>query len=83
MPPCEWLLLGLVGAILAAAAAFALRQSSSESEVIVGAWEYFVRDATHTRREAQLEDATASALQGVITNSFWAPGRREPLPGGR
>jgi len=67
--------------MLAAAAAFTLRQSSSESEVIVGAWEYFVRDATPAGAERKLEDATASALQGVITNSFWAPGQREPSPG--
>ena len=60
----KWLLLGLVGAILAAAAAFTLRQSSSESEVIVGAWEYFVRDATPAGAKRKLEDATASALQG-------------------
>jgi hypothetical protein len=77
----KWLFLGLVAAILAAAAAFTLRQSLSEPEVIVGAWEYFVRDATPDGAERKLEDATASALQGVITNSFWAPGQREPSPG--
>jgi hypothetical protein len=76
----KWLLLGLLAAILAAAAAFTLRQSLSESEVIVGAWEYFLRDATPDGARRKLEDSTAAALQGVITNSFWAPGQREPSP---
>jgi hypothetical protein len=76
----KWLLLGLLAAILAAAAAYALRESSSESEVEIGAWEYFVRDATLDGAGPKLDDATAAGLQAVITNSFWAPGQREPSP---
>jgi hypothetical protein len=76
----KWLFLGLGAAILAAAAAFTLRQSSSEPEVIVGAWEYFVRDGAPAGAKRKLEDATAAELRGVITNSFWAPGQREPSP---
>jgi hypothetical protein len=74
----KWLLLGLLAAILAAAAAYALRQSSSKSEVEIGAWEYFVRDATPDGARLKLADATAAGLKAVITNSFWAPGQREP-----
>jgi hypothetical protein len=76
----KWLLLGLLAAILAAAAAYALREYVSESEVEIGAWEYFVRDATPDGARRKLDDATAAGLQAVITNSFWAPGQREPSP---
>jgi hypothetical protein len=76
----KWLLLGLFAAILAALAAYALRQSSSESEVEVGAWEYFVRDPTPDGAARKFDDVTAAGLKAVITNSFWAPGQREPSP---
>ena len=61
-------------------AAFALRQSSSEPEVAIGAWEYFVRDPDPAAATQKFEEATASGFKGVITNSFWAPGQREPAP---
>jgi hypothetical protein len=76
----KWLLLGLGAAILAAGAAFALRQSSAEPEVAVGAWEYFVRDPDPAAATQKFEEVTAAGLKEVITNSFWAPGQREPTP---
>lgn len=76
----KWLLLVLGAAILAAVGAYALTRASDDSEPIVGAWEYFVRDATPEGARGKLADATASGLQAVITNSFWEPGRRDPTP---
>jgi hypothetical protein len=76
----KWLLLGLSAAILAAGAAFALRQSSSEPEVAIGAWEYFVRDPDPAAATQKFEEVKAAGLKEVITNSFWAPGQREPTP---
>jgi sugar phosphate isomerase/epimerase len=76
----KWLLLGLGAAILAAAAAFALRESSSEPEVAIGAWEYFIRDPDPAAATKKFEEVTAAGLKEVITNSFWAPGQREPTP---
>jgi hypothetical protein len=76
----KWLLYGLVAAILAAVAAFTLRQSSTEPKILVGAWEYFVRDADAAGAKRKLNDATASGLRAVITNSFWEPGQSEPSP---
>jgi hypothetical protein len=76
----KWLLLGLSAAILAAGAAFALRQSSSEPEVAIGAWEYFVRDPDPAAATQKFEEVKAAGLKEVITNSFWEPGQREPTP---
>lgn len=75
----KWLLLGLCAALLAAGAAFALRQSTSEP-VVIGAWEYFVRDQDPAGAGSKLDEATAAGFQAVITNAFWAPGQREPTP---
>ena len=74
----KWLLLGLGAAILAAGAAYALQQSSSDSEVDVGAWEYFVRDPDPAAAGQKMEEVTGVGIKAVITNSFWAPGHREP-----
>jgi hypothetical protein len=74
----KWLLLGLLAAIVAVAAAFALRQSSSQPEVAIGAWEYFVRDPDPAAARQKFEEAKAAGFKEVITNSFWAPGQREP-----
>ena len=76
----KWLLLGLGAAILAAGAAFALRQSSSEPEVAIGAWEYFIRDPDPAAATTKFEEVKAAGFKEVITNSFWAPGQREPTP---
>jgi hypothetical protein len=76
----KWLLLGLCAALLAAGAAYALRQSSSESQVVIGAWEYFVRDQDPAVAASKFDEVTAPGFQAVITNAFWAPGRREPTP---
>lgn len=76
----KWLLLGLGAAILAAGTAFALRQSSSEPEVAIGAWEYFVRDPDPAAATTKFEEVKAAGFKEVITNSFWAPGQREPTP---
>ena len=76
----KWRLFGLGAAVLAALAVFGLRQGSSDPEPVVGVWEYFVRDADPAGARQKLTDATAAGLNAVITNSFWAPGQREPPP---
>jgi hypothetical protein len=76
----KWLLLGLLAALVAVAAAFALRESSSQPEVAIGAWEYFVRDPDPAAATQKFEEVTAAGFKEVITNSFWAPGQREPTP---
>jgi hypothetical protein len=76
----KWLLLGLLAALVAVAAAFALRESSSQPEVAIGAWEYFVRDPDPAAATQKFEEVNAAGFKEVITNSFWAPGQREPTP---
>ena len=70
--------LGLSAAFLAVVAVFGLRQSSPEPRPAVGVWEYFVRDADPVAAQRKLRDAQAAGFEAVITNSFWAPGQREP-----
>ncbi len=79
----KWGLLGLGAAILAAVAigCAGLRdESSAEPRFTVGAWEYVVRDPDPAAAEDKLGDATAAGFDAVITNTFWAPGQREPSP---
>jgi hypothetical protein len=78
----KWGLLGLGAAILAAVA-FAwvgLREYGDERPLTVGAWEYVVRDPDPAAAEDKMRDATAAGFDAVITNTFWAPGQREPSP---
>ncbi|HEX2288517.1 MAG TPA: hypothetical protein VHH31_07165, partial [Gaiellaceae bacterium] len=78
----KWGLLGLGAAILAAVA-FAwvgLREYWDERPLTVGVWEYVVRDPDPAAAEDKLGDATAAGFDAVITNTFWAPGQREPSP---
>jgi hypothetical protein len=77
----KWGLLGLGAAILAtvAVACAGLRESAGE-RFTVGAWEYVVRDPDPAAAEEKMGDATAAGFDAVITNTFWAPGQREPSP---
>jgi hypothetical protein len=74
----KWGLLGLVAAILAGAAFYGLDRSSAESEPVLGVWEYFIRDPDPAAAQRKMGDATAAGFRAAITNSFWAPGQREP-----
>lgn len=76
----KWGLLGLGAAILAAVAVawVGLREYWDERPLTVGVWEYVVRDPDPTAAEDKLGDATAAGFDAVITNTFWAPGQREP-----
>jgi hypothetical protein len=78
----NWGLLGLGTAILAAVAVACggLGESSAGPRVTIGVWEYVVRDPNAAAAEDKMADATAAGFEAVITNSFWAPGQREPSP---
>jgi hypothetical protein len=78
----KWGLLGLGAAILAAVAVayFGLRDDAGEPRFAVGAWEYVVRDPDPAAAKDKMRDATAAGFEAVITNTFWAPGQREPSP---
>jgi hypothetical protein len=74
----KWPLLGLGAAILAGVALYGVRQPLDEPEPVFGVWEYFVRDADPAGAQRKIGDATAAGFEAAITNSFWAPGQREP-----
>jgi hypothetical protein len=78
----KWGLLGLGAAILAtvAVAYVGLRDDANEPRFAVGAWEYVVRDPDPAAAKDKMRDATAAGFEAVITNTFWAPGQREPSP---
>jgi hypothetical protein len=78
----KWGLLGLGAAILAAVAVACagLRGASDEPGLTIGVWEYVVRDLDPAAAEEKMGDATAAGFEAVITNTFWAPGLREPSP---
>jgi hypothetical protein len=79
----KWGLLALLVAIVGVVAAVGvgLPESSEAPEgPVLGVWEYFVRDPDRAAAEAKLRDATQAGFRAVITNSFWAPGQREPSP---
>jgi hypothetical protein len=76
----KWGLLGLLAALLAAGGVmFGLRDESGD-DFDVGVWEYFIRDPDAATAERKLRDAKAAGFEAAITNSFWAPGQREPSP---
>ena len=78
----KWGLLGIVAAAIAAVAVvLGVRPSSADDDKFtVGVWEYFIRDADPAVAERKLADADAAGFEAAITNSFWAPGQREPSP---
>jgi hypothetical protein len=74
----KWGLVGVVLAILGGFSAYGFSQALSESDPVLGVWEYFVRDPDLAGAERRMADATAAGFGAVITNSFWSPGQREP-----
>lgn len=77
----KWGVLGLgAAAILAALAFVAVERLGDESSLEIGVWEYFVRDPDPNAARVKMEETTAAGFTAVITNSFWAPGQREPAP---
>jgi hypothetical protein len=78
----KWGLLGLGAAILATVgvAYVGLRDDVGEPRLTVGAWEYVIRDPDPAAAKEKMGDATAAGFEAVITNTFWAPGQREPSP---
>jgi hypothetical protein len=46
----------------------------------IGVWEYFVRDPDPAVARQKMAETTAARFDAAITNSFWAPGQREPAP---
>jgi hypothetical protein len=70
--------LGLGAALLAAVGFYVIERSFEDRKLEVGVWEYFVRDPDPAAARQKLEDATAAGFEAAITNSFWAPGQREP-----
>jgi hypothetical protein len=76
----KWGLLGLFAAILAVLAVVGFRQYEGQDEVVIGVWEYFVRDPALEGAQDKIRDAQAAGFRAVITNSFWAPGQVAPSP---
>jgi hypothetical protein len=74
----KWGLVAVVLAVLGGFSAYGLNESLSESDPVLGVWEYFVRDADPAGAQRKIADATAAGFGAVITNSFWSPGQREP-----
>jgi hypothetical protein len=75
----KWGVLAVAAALLAAAAFFGVDHFFEERTTFtVGAWEYFMRDADSGEAKRKVDDAKAAGFTAVITNSFWAPGQREP-----
>jgi hypothetical protein len=77
----KWGLLALASAIVGGGAAVGCGlPASSQDEPVLGVWEYFVRDPDPATAETKMKDTTAAGFRAAITNSFWAPGQREPSP---
>jgi hypothetical protein len=76
----KWGFLGLVVALLAAVAFVGVEQVFEKRSMSIGVWEYFVRDADPAAARQKMGEAQAAGFEAVITNSFWAPGQREPSP---
>jgi hypothetical protein len=76
----KWAPLGLGAAVLAAAAFYGVDRHFEDRSLEVGVWEYFVRDPDPAAAKAKMADTKAAGFEGAITNSFWAPGQREPSP---
>jgi hypothetical protein len=76
----KWGLLGLGAAALAALAFYGVDRHFEDRSLEVGVWEYFVRDPDPAVAKQKIEEAKAAGFRAAITNSFWAPGQREPSP---
>jgi hypothetical protein len=76
----KWGFFGLVVALLAAVAFVGVEQIFEKRSMSFGVWEYFVRDADPAAARQKIGETQAAGFQAVITNSFWAPGQREPSP---
>ena len=75
----KWGVLAVAAALLAAAAFFGVDRFFEERTTLtIGAWEYFMRDADPAEAKRKVDDAKAAGFTAAITNSFWAPGQREP-----
>jgi hypothetical protein len=74
----KWGVLAVSAALLAALGFYAVDRYFEDRSLTVGAWEYFVRDPDPATAKRKLRDAKAAGFTAVITNSFWAPGQREP-----
>jgi hypothetical protein len=74
----KWGVLAVSAALLAALGFYAVDRYFEDRSLTVGAWEYFVRDPDPAAAKRKLRDAKAAGFTAVITNSFWAPGQREP-----
>jgi hypothetical protein len=74
----KWGFLGLVVVFLAAAAFVGVEQIFEKRSMSIGVWEYFVRDGDPAAARDKIGEAQAAGFDAVITNSFWAPGQREP-----
>jgi hypothetical protein len=76
----KWGLLALGAAILAAVAYYAVERRFEERTMSIGVWEYFIRDPDPAVARQKMDETTAAGFKAAITNSFWAPGQREPAP---
>jgi hypothetical protein len=76
----KWGLLALGAAVLAAVAYYAVERRFEERKMSIGVWEYFVRDPDPAVARQKMAETTAARFDAAITNSFWAPGQREPAP---
>ncbi len=47
-------------------------------ELVVGAWEYFLRDPSPAAARRKMQDAERAGFDSVILQLFWAPGQRRP-----
>jgi hypothetical protein len=74
----KWGVLALGAAVLAALAFYGIDRIFDDRQMTIGVWEYVVRDPDAGAASQKVGDATASGLEAVITNAFWAPGQREP-----
>jgi sugar phosphate isomerase/epimerase len=74
----KWGLFSLAAAALAAGAVVVGLRASADRAFDIGVWEYFVRDPDPAAARRKLADTAAAGFEAAITNSFWAPGQREP-----
>jgi len=76
----KWGVLAVAAALLAALGFYGVDRHFDERSLRIGAWEYFIRDADPAAATRKFQDVTASGFEDAVTNSFWAPGQREPSP---
>ena len=76
----KWGVLAVAAALLAALGFYGVDRHFDERSLRIGAWEYFIRDADPAAAARKFQDVTASGFEDAVTNSFWAPGQREPSP---